>query len=131
MLLDKTGTLTLGQPALERIVAFDGLGPDELLRLAASVDQLSAHVLAEALVHDGAEARLRARPRPREVEEGRGQGIEGRVDGRRVAVGSSAWLRERGYSGAEEAARALDTNSDLGKAKILVGVDGGLAGRAS
>ena len=45
-----------------------------------------------------------------------------------VAVGSSAWLRERGYSGAEEAARALDTSADLGKAKILIGVDGQLAG---
>ena len=60
--------------------------------------------------------------------EGRGQGIEGRVDGRSVAVGSSVWLRERGYSGAEEAARALDASDDLGKAKILVGVDGRLAG---
>ena len=127
VLFDKTGTLTLGQPALERVVAFDGVGPDELLRLAASVDQLSAHVLAEALVH-AAQKRGFELAAPARVEEGRGQGIEGRVDGRSVAVGSSAWLRERGYSGAEEAARALDTNSDLGKAKILVGVDGRLAG---
>ena len=127
VLFDKTGTLTLGQPALERVVAFDGIGPDELLRLAASVDQLSAHVLAEALVH-AAQARGFELAAPAHVVEGRGQGIEGRVDGRSVAVGSSVWLRERGYSGAEDAARALDTNSDLGKAKILVGVDGRLAG---
>ena len=127
VLFDKTGTLTLGQPALERVVAFDGIGPDELLRLAASVDQLSAHVLAEALVH-AAQKRGFELAAPAHVEEGRGQGIEGRVDGRSVAVGSSAWLRERGYSAAEDAARALDTNNDLGKAKILVGVDGQLAG---
>ena len=127
VLFDKTGTLTLGQPALERVVAFDGIGPDELLRLAASVDQLSAHVLAEALVH-AAQQRGFELASPAHVEEGRGQGIEGRVDGRSVAVGSSAWLRECGYSGAEDAARALDTNDDLGKAKILVGVDGQLAG---
>ena len=50
VLLDKTGTLTLGTPEIERIVSFDGLEPDELLHLAASLDQLSAHVLAEALV---------------------------------------------------------------------------------
>ena len=50
------------------------------------------------------------------------------MNGRSVAVGSSAWLRERGYAGAEEAARALDANNDPGKAKILVGVDGKLAG---
>ena len=127
VLFDKTGTLTLGQPALERVVAFDGIGPDELLHLAASVDQLSAHVLAEALVH-AAQQRGFELASPEQVVEGRGQGIEGRVDGRSVAVGSSVWLRERGYSGAEEAARALDASNDLGKAKILVGVDGRLAG---
>jgi len=127
VLFDKTGTLTLGQPALERVVAFDGIGPDELLHLAASVDQLSAHVLAEALVH-AAQERGFELASPEHVVEGRGQGIEGRVRGRSVAVGSSAWLRERGYSGAEEAAHALDASNDLGKAKILVGVDGQLAG---
>ncbi len=127
VLFDKTGTLTLGQPALERVVVFDGIGPDELLRLAASVDQLSAHVLAEALVHAAQERGLELTS-PEHVEEGRGQGIEGRVDGRSVAVGSSAWLRERGYAGAEEAARALNANNDPGRAKILVGVDGKLAG---
>ncbi len=127
VLFDKTGTLTLGRPALERVVAFDGTGSDELLRLAASIDQLSAHVLAEALVH-AAQDRGLVLSSPSDVEEGRGQGIGGRVDGRSVAVGSSAWLRERGYDGAEEAARALDANNDPGKAKILVGVDGKLAG---
>jgi heavy metal translocating P-type ATPase len=127
VLFDKTGTLTLGHPALERVVVFDGTGPDELLRLAASLDQLSAHVLAEALVH-AAQDRGLVLSSPSDVEEGRGQGIGGLVDGRSVAVGSSAWLRERGYAGAEEAARGLDANSDPGKAKILVGVDGKLAG---
>ena len=53
VLLDKTGTLTLGRPELERIVPLGGLAPDEALRLAASVDQMSAHVLAESLVVGG------------------------------------------------------------------------------
>ena len=126
VLFDKTGTLTLGQPALERIVVFDGTGSDELLRLAASVDQLSAHVLAEALVHAAQGSGL-VLTSPAHVVEGRGQGIEGRVDGRSVAVGSSAWLRERGYAGAEEAALTLGAN-DPGKAKILVGIDDELVG---
>jgi len=127
VLFDKTGTLTLGHPTLERVVAFDGTGPDELLRLAASVDQLSAHVLAEALVRAAHERDL-GLTSPEDVKEGRGQGVEGRVEGRRVAVGSSAWLGERGYVGAEEAMRALDAGDDPGKARILVGVDGKLAG---
>jgi heavy metal translocating P-type ATPase len=127
VLLDKTGTLTLGLPGVERIVVFDGLAPDELLRLAASVDQLSAHVLAEALVHD-AEARGATLVAPDHVQEGRGQGVEGTVEGRRVAVGSSSWLRSCGYAGAEEAARTLDGGLHAGMARILVGVDGSLAG---
>jgi cation transport ATPase len=119
--------LTLGLPAVEQIVVFDGLPADEVLRLAASVDQLSAHVLAEALVHD-AEARGLVLTSPAGVAEGRGQGIEGEVGGRRVTVGSSAWLRSRGYAEAERVAHALDGGLDAGKARILVGVDGALAG---
>src|SRR5207344_2315222 len=79
------------------------------------------------LVH-AAQARGLVLASPEQVEEGRGQGIAGLVDGRRVAVGSSGWLHERGYSGAEEAARALDASQAPGRAKILVGVDGELAG---
>jgi heavy metal translocating P-type ATPase len=127
VLLDKTGTVTLGSAAVEDVVALDGLPPAELLRLAASVDQLSAHVLAEALVHD-AIGRGLALTAPERVEERPGQGIEGRVAGRRVAVGSSSWLSERGYAGAEEAARRLDAIVAPGRARILVGVNGDVAG---
>ena len=115
VLLDKTGTVTLGAPEVEEVVALDGLPQAELLRLAASVDQLSVHPLAEALVHE-AQARRLSLSFPREVVERRARGIEGRVDGRRVAVGSAGWLRERGYEGT-----AVD-------AQVLVGVDGRLAG---
>ena len=127
VLLDKTGTLTLGVPAVERIVVFDGVTPDELLRLAASVDQVSAHVLAEALVHD-AERRGLELVAPHDVEEGVGEGVEGHVGPVRVAVGSSAWLHARGYDGAESAARSLDGGLDAGRARILVGLDGALSG---
>jgi heavy metal translocating P-type ATPase len=127
VLLDKTGTVTLGSPAVEDVVALNGLPSAELLRLAASVDQLSAHVLAEALVHD-AIARGFLLTAPEHVEERPGQGIEGSVAGRRVAVGSSSWLRERGYAGAEEAARRLDAIVAPGRARILVGVNGDVAG---
>jgi heavy metal translocating P-type ATPase len=125
-LLDKTGTLTLGTAEIERVVPFDGVEPDELLRLAASIDQLSAHALAEALVH-GAERRGVALSFPVGVEERLGRGIEGCVDGHRVAVGSSTWLGERGYRGFEEEVRALDDGGGV-RTRILVGVDGSLAG---
>jgi heavy metal translocating P-type ATPase len=127
VLLDKTGTLTLGTPEIERVVPLDDIPSDEMLRLAASVDQLSAHSLAGALVRD-AHGRGLELSFPAEVEEGLGQGIEGAVDGHRVAVGSSAWLERRGYDGADGEARALDLGDGAGRAKVLVGVDGRLAG---
>src|SRR4051794_3143474 len=90
VLLDKTGTLTEGEPGVERIVVLDGIAPDELLRLAASADQVSAHGLAEGLVHDAERRGLRL-VLPRDVVERPGQGVDGRVDGRRVTVGSASW----------------------------------------
>ena len=123
VLLDKTGTLTLGAPAVERIVALDGIPADEVLRLAASLDQLSAHVLAEAIVHDAQGRGLRLEL-PEDVAERPGQGLEGRVGERRVAVGSGAWMRERGYA---DAPAALGGDRP-GLARVLVGIDGSLAG---
>jgi heavy metal translocating P-type ATPase len=126
VLLDKTGTLTLGAPAVREVVSLDGGAEAEILRLAASIDQLSAHVLAEALVHD-AERRGLQLVEPVDAVEDPGQGVEGAVDGRRVAVGSRAWLRSRGYD--VEAAAAIGGDGDTaGLAKVLVGIDGRLAG---
>jgi heavy metal translocating P-type ATPase len=126
VLLDKTGTLTLGTPHVEAVLPANGRPEDELLRLAASVDQLSAHVLAEALVHD-VEARGLRLSMPEDVVEDPGQGVEGSVDGHRVTVGSSAWLAERGY--AINTVEPLQGGvADGGRARMLVGVDGSLAG---
>jgi heavy metal translocating P-type ATPase len=123
VLLDKTGTLTLGAPAVERVVALDGHPADELLRLAASVDELSAHVVAEALVHD-AQARGLALAEARDVHERPGDGIEGAVESHRVAVGSRAFLRGRGVALDGEGA-VIDAP---GRSQVHVAVDGRLAG---
>jgi heavy metal translocating P-type ATPase len=125
VLLDKTGTITLGQPELERIVTLGALSADEALRLAASLDQLSAHVLAESLV-DSAHQRGLALALPTAVKEEPGRGIVGLVEGRQVAVGSSAWLEGNGYEGVRERARDQDDGDQAGRAKVLVGVDGAL-----
>ena len=125
VLLDKTGTLTLGQPELERIVPFGRLDADEALRLAASLDQMSAHVLAESLV-DGAMQRGIDLALPTGVKEDPGRGILGDVDGHKVAVGSSTWLETNGYVGVRDRDREHDDGDEAGRAKILVGVDGAL-----
>jgi heavy metal translocating P-type ATPase len=124
VLLDKTGTLTLGTPRVDHVVVFDGVGPDELVRLAASLDQLSAHPLAEALVHHAVGEGLTL-SFPEHVTEEPGRGIAGVVDGRAVAAGSATWLHACGYQ-PEEARSPSD--GAAGRATIAVAVDGRAAG---
>ena len=128
VLLDKTGTLTLGTPLVERVVSHNGLGEDELLVLGASVDQLSAHVLAEALVHYVEERGLHL-SMPEDVVESPGQGVDGRVNEHRVAVGTPSWLQSRGYrvDGHDDLEKS-ELETEAGRARILIGVDGRLAG---
>ncbi len=123
VLLDKTGTLTLGAPAVRDVLVSDGVPAGELLRLAASVDQLSPHVVAEALVHD-AEARGLRLADPADVREQPGDGIEGTVEGRRVTVGSAAWLRACGVDGDGPS----PPEDGAGRTVVRVGVDGAAAG---
>ncbi|GAA3764663.1 heavy metal translocating P-type ATPase [Micromonospora maritima] len=86
LLLDKTGTLTAGRPRAAETVVAPGGDRDEVLRLAASVEQLSPHVLAAALVRQARERGL-ALAEPTGVTEEPGRGVTGRVDGRPVRVG--------------------------------------------
>lgn len=123
VLLDKTGTITLGHPQLDRLVPLDGTPAEETLRLAASLDRLSTHPLAAALV-EGAEARGLRLSLPEQAREESGRGIEGTVDGRLVLVGSSRWLDEHGVE------TFLPASLDGSAAKVLVAVDGFPAGVA-
>ena len=91
MLFDKTGTLTQGHPVLVDVVTAGEQDADEVLRLAASLDQVSAHVLASAIV-TGATRREMALEMPADVHEVHGYGLEGTVGGRRVRLGKAAWI---------------------------------------
>ncbi len=92
ILFDKTGTLTHGKPRVAGIVtADDAPDPDELLRLAASLDQLSPHVLASAIVA-AATSRGLALAVPEHVREEHGYGLSGTVEGRTVALGKRSWI---------------------------------------
>jgi len=127
VLFDKTGTLTVGTPEVREIVSSDGMGSGELLRLAASVDRMSAHVLGEALVRAAAEADLTLSAAG-DVREEPGQGIEATVDGHRVAIGSRAFVLATGVPGEEVASAAVVTGRGSGEAHVLVGVDGHVGG---
>jgi heavy metal translocating P-type ATPase len=124
VLLDKTGTLTLGIPGIERVVALDGIPRAEVLRLAASLDQLSSHVLAGAIVRQASSEGI-ALVRPERARETAGQGIEGIIEGREVVVGSAAWMAQHGIDAPDR--RVLPRSVD-GNALVLVGVDRRVAG---
>ncbi|HEY5390119.1 MAG TPA: heavy metal translocating P-type ATPase [Solirubrobacteraceae bacterium] len=127
VLFDKTGTLTVGTPEVREIVTHAEFGSGELLRLAASLDRLSAHVLGEALVAAAAEAGLEL-TMPTDVHEEPGQGIQGTVSGHRVAVGSRAFMRSIGIRDAERASATLATTRGSGEAHVVVAIDDHVAG---
>ncbi len=129
LVLDKTGTLTSGVPEVSDIETFaeeDGLGLDGMLRLAASLDQVSPHVLAAALVR-AARARGLELSFPTDVRERHGSGIEGTVDGHRVALGKASYVSE----GAPMPARAREVRRRSmldGSSCVFVAIDGMVAG---
>ncbi len=127
VLFDKTGTLTVGTPDVQDVIAVRDHSRAEVLRLAASVDRLSAHILGEALVRAARDAELTLEL-PADVREEPGQGIAGSVDGRRIAVGSRAFLRSEGYDPDKVAGAALVTGHGSGEVHVLVGIDGTVAG---
>src|SRR6478672_9191588 len=91
MLFDKTGTLTQGRPVLADVITASGFDADEVLRLAASLDQVSPHVLASAIVTAGTRRGL-ALQMPENVEEVHGYGLEGTVGEHRVRLGKASWI---------------------------------------
>jgi soluble P-type ATPase len=134
LILDKTGTLTSGVPQLSDIETFSDLvpdpggdlGPDELLRLAASLDQVSPHVLAAALVRAARERGIEL-VFPTDVHERHGAGIEGVVDAHRVALGKASFVSE----GAPMPPRAREVRRRSmldGSSCIFVAIDGRVAG---
>ncbi len=126
LLFDKTGTLTSGIPRVADVEAFGSIEPDEVLRLAASLDQVSPHVLASAIVR-AARERAGDLTFPDDVEERYGAGISGRVEGRRVVLGQATYVS----GGASLPARARDVRRRTmldGSSCVFVGVDDEVVG---
>jgi Cu+-exporting ATPase len=125
IVLDKTGTLTRGEPELTDVVVEDGIREEELLRLVASAERSSEHPLGEAIVRG---AKDRALPLAEaDAFEALSGGIRARVEGREVLVGSRRFLSESGVSEDGLLARS-DELAREGKTPILVAVDGEPAG---
>ena len=126
LVVDKTGTLTEGRPAMTAIVPAPGYDEGELLRLAASVERASEHPLALAIVQ-AAEARGLALAPVVEFDSPTGKGALGVVESRRVVLGNKAFLQEQGIEVGALAPEAERLRQD-GATAIFAGIDGVVAG---
>ncbi|VVT14026.1 Silver exporting P-type ATPase [Roseovarius sp. EC-HK134] len=122
LILDKTGTLTDGRPQIVSIACHSDKSEDEILRLAAALDQASKHPVAQAIVA-AAKARGLSLPVPSEVVELPGEGLMGHVAGCRVIVGGDGFVASRiaGQSG-------VPSSMAAGAVLVAVAIDGRLAG---
>ena len=126
LIVDKTGTLTEGKPRFDRTVAAPGFTDDEVLRLAASLDQGSEHPLAHAIVEAARERKL-VLDKAEGFESSSGIGVRGMVSGKKLALGNGALMQQLGVS-----ADALQPQAEAmrleGASVMLLAVDGQLAG---
>ncbi len=126
LVVDKTGTLTEGKPVFARAVAARGFADDEVLRLAASLDQGSEHPLADAIVSAARERGL-ALEKAEQFDSSAGIGVRGVVGGKALALGNAALMSEVGVDVSSLAADA-DALRATGASVIHLAVDGTLAG---
>ena len=126
LIVDKTGTLTLGRPVFRDVVPAPDFDPTEVLRLAASLDQGSEHPLADAIVTAARERKLELSP-ALDFASDTGIGVRGHVAGHALALGNTALMRELGVDAAVLSAPAEALRAD-GASVMFLAVDGRLAG---
>lgn len=126
LIVDKTGTLTEGRPAFARSVGINGYGDEEVLWLAASLDQGSEHPLAAALVSAARDAGLTLE-KAENFESSTGIGVRGKVGGERLAIGNTALMEEERVQVEPLRAQAEDLRAQ-GASVMYLSVDGTLAG---
>ncbi len=128
LVVDKTGTLTLGHPALTDFVV-EGIPEDEALALVAGVEQLSEHPIGLAIVA-GAKARGLAPPQAEAFDAINGLGVQADIHGKRVLVGSSGFLKQRGVDTQQWEIRAEAWRAEA-KTVVFFAIDGAAAGIAA
>ena len=129
LIIDKTGTLTVGRPSFDRVIAAPGATDDDVLRLAACLDQGSEHPLAAAIVAE-AKARQLSLVAAEEFESESGIGVRGRVQGKALALGNATLMKSLNVSTVTLQAQAEERRS-VGASVMFLAVDGQLAGLIS
>ncbi len=126
LVVDKTGTLTLGKPKLTGLISASGMDDNNVLRFAASLEKSSEHPLAAAIVSGTAEKGITT-VTPEEFDSITGKGVAGTVDGARVLLGNVKLMEDAGVNTGELANRAEEMRKE-GQTVMFVAVDGKLAG---
>lgn len=126
LVIDKTGTLTEGHPEFHSVVAAAGFEPDEVLRLAASLDQGSEHPLADAIVR-AAKAKNMALVTPQNFDSGSGIGVKGQVSGKQLALGNTTLMQQSSVPVDTMLPQAEALRAE-GASVMYLAVDGRLAG---
>lgn len=126
LIIDKTGTLTEGRPRVVAIETGDGIGRDELLRLAASLERSSEHPLAAAIVEAAKDRDLKLADAG-DFDAPTGKGVIGRVEGRHIALGNARLLVDLGLNAERFAGEAEDLRRD-GQTVMFVVVNDAVAG---
>lgn len=125
LLIDKTGTVTMGHPVLKEVVTSGNVSPQQILEFGASLDQVSSHVLASAVVRTALERGCQLQ-RAESVEEVAGMGIRGVVAGHQVSLGKASWI---GMGESPAWAKTAKRKARLdGALTVFVSVDGEPAG---
>jgi len=119
LVVDKTGTLTLGRPKVLEVISGDGVPKDEVLRLAAIAEKYSEHPLAKAVMALAGEKALEI-PDPDEFRIEIGKGVVSSYAGQQIVVGRDVFLREQGIVIPARIEQAVTDQSDLGRTVILV-----------
>jgi Cu+-exporting ATPase len=126
LVVDKTGTVTVGKPKLVNVETAAGFEEDEVLRLAGTLEKGSEHPLASAVVQ-GANARGLKLGKAGDFQSHTGKGVSGQVDGRRAALGNAAMLADLGIDVAP-LRQAAERRRSEGEGVMFVAIDGRLAG---
>ncbi|HJR07886.1 MAG TPA: heavy metal translocating P-type ATPase [Pyrinomonadaceae bacterium] len=127
IVLDKTGTITMGKPAVTDVLTAEGFDEDELLRLAASAERGSEHPLGEAIVRR-AQARGLALGDVSQFNALAGHGVEARVEGCSVLIGNLKLMMERGVAASGDLEERVEALTAAGRTIVYVAVDGALIG---
>jgi heavy metal translocating P-type ATPase len=124
LVIDKTGTLTDGRASVVSVHAMPGFSVDEIIRIGASLDQMSQHIIAQTIVAEAQARKLRL-VLPTGTLETAGEGVEGNVEGRPAVVGGVAFVASRIADGS---GAKLDRSKTPGAVRVAVAIDGELAG---